>query len=600
MADAVREIAARQPPDAGTAASKPKPKAPQKQPEPMEPIIAFYIFLAAHLAAALYSPIQDCDEVYNYWEPTHYLNHGYGMQTWEYSPEYAIRSWTYAGIHSIVVLFSHLLPVGNTKRFEFYFVRVILGFICAFSEARLFAKISKTLNPRIAILFLVIAVSSPGMFHASVAYLPSSFAMYTTINGLAAFMDWRGGMRTAQGIMWFGVGAVIGWPFSGVLVLPFVLEEILMATMTDSVFDMARRFLDGTVRSFIALALQVCIDTFFYKAITCVPWNIVAYNIFSGPGKGPNIYGTEPWGFYIRNLLINFNVWFGLALLAYPLVLLQHAIRGGSQKQPLLRSLTFVTPFYLWLAIFTVQPHKEERFMYPAYPLLAFNAAMSFHAILSYLGSTDTRDIVSKIPARFKLIIVSLFVLGAVDLGVLRALGMVTAYSAPLKVYKPLQQPGVALPGDTVCFGKEWHRFPSSFFLPNDTRAKFVKSAFTGLLPGEFSEANVGFGFFPGAWLVPSGMNDENREDPGKHTDIDYCKFMVDSYFPNSTASKLEPDYVLDTKTWETLACEPFLDTARTGTLARLLWVPDWPSIPEEYRRKWGQYCLLRRRESPV
>ncbi|KAK5015443.1 mannosyltransferase, partial [Cryomyces antarcticus] len=54
----------------------------------IEPIVAFYVFLAAHTLAALYSPIQDCDEVYNYWEPTHYLNHDYGMQTWEYSPDY--------------------------------------------------------------------------------------------------------------------------------------------------------------------------------------------------------------------------------------------------------------------------------------------------------------------------------------------------------------------------------------------------------------------------------------------------------------------------------------------------------------------------------
>ena len=48
-------------------------------------------------------------------------------------------------------------------------------------------------------------------------------------------------------------------------------------------------------------------------------------------------------------------------------------------------------------------------------------------------------------------------------------------------------------------------------------KAKFIKSDFAGLLPGEFSEAKTGFGFFPGAWLEPSGMNDKNIEDPGKY-----------------------------------------------------------------------------------
>lgn len=71
---------------------------------------------------------------------------------------------------------------------------------------------------------------------------------------------------------------------------------------------------------------------------------------------------------------------------------------------------------------------------------------------------------------------------------------------------------------------------------------------------------------------------------------------MVDSYFPGATPSKLEPNYMLDTDAWERLSCKPFLDTTRTSLLGRLFWVPDWPVIPEHYRRKWGEYCLLRRK----
>lgn len=96
-------------------------------------------------------------------------------------------------------------------------------------------------------------------------------------------------------------------------------------------------------------------------------------------------------------------------------------------------------------------------------------------------------------------------------------LGHMSAYSAPLKVYKPLFDPAVARPGDTVCLGKEWYRFPSSFNLPQGVRAKFIKSEFSGLLPGEFSQADAALGMFPGTWMVPSGMNDENLEDPSKY-----------------------------------------------------------------------------------
>ena len=64
----------------------------------------------------MYSNIQDCDEgemrplstshskpyistVFNFWEPLHYLDHGYGFQTWELSPAFAIRSWAYIVLH---------------------------------------------------------------------------------------------------------------------------------------------------------------------------------------------------------------------------------------------------------------------------------------------------------------------------------------------------------------------------------------------------------------------------------------------------------------------------------------------------------------------
>lgn len=46
--------------------------------------LAFFILLVARLVSAVFNIVHDCDEVYNYWEPLHYLLYGYGMQTWEY------------------------------------------------------------------------------------------------------------------------------------------------------------------------------------------------------------------------------------------------------------------------------------------------------------------------------------------------------------------------------------------------------------------------------------------------------------------------------------------------------------------------------------
>ena len=243
----------------------------------------------------------------------------------------------------------------------------------------------------------------------------------------------------------------------------------------------------------------------------------MSYNIFSGSSRGPNIFGTEPWHFYMRNLLLNFNAWFLFALCTGPVMLLQILFRSPSTtKLSLMRSLVFASPFYLWLAIFSLQPHKEERFMYPAYPFLCFNAAMTLHIGVHYLGHSKPTSLISRVPATIRVTLVAGLLLFMVSLGLMRTISTVTAYNAPLKIYKPLRSPEFENIGGSLCLGKEWYRFPSSYFLPPNMRAQFIKSDFNGLIPGQFSEKRGSLGL-PAAWQVPSGMNDENIEDPGKY-----------------------------------------------------------------------------------
>lgn len=320
-----------------------------------------------------------------------------------------------------------LLGLRESKVIEFYFLRVILALFCALCQARMYSAIRKTFQERIAIFFMIIMVISPGMYHAAPAYLPSSFAMYFAMLGFASFMDWYGGaIRTAQGITWFAVGSALGWPFAGALALPFVLEDAIVGLLTGTVLQSLRRLiLQGGLSALAILLVQAGIDSFFYREPVCVPLNIVLYNVFSGGSKGPDIYGVEPWHFYVRNLALNFNIWFFLALAALPLLLVQYLVFDKAVSQHTLRrSVVFVSPFYLWLAIFTVQPHKEERFMYPAYPALAWNAALSLHICLANFGSMDPRHLVSRIPPTVKLAIVCIPLLLSFNLGMLRTIGM--------------------------------------------------------------------------------------------------------------------------------------------------------------------------------
>ena len=138
----------------------------------------------------------------------------------------------------------------------------------------------------------------------------------------------------------------------------------------------------------------ITIDSLAYGRLAIVPWNIIRYNIFGGQERGPNLYGTAPWSFYIHNLVLNFNVLTPLALLSLPALAITSVIdrrRLGYAPASEMHSSPFtilglrLTPFYLWFIILTLQPHKEERFMFPAYPLLCFNAAITLYLTRGWL-----------------------------------------------------------------------------------------------------------------------------------------------------------------------------------------------------------------------
>ncbi|KOB76959.1 Ferredoxin-fold anticodon-binding domain-containing protein 1 [Operophtera brumata] len=86
--------------------------------------VALGLLLTARLAAAYWGQIADCDETYNYWEPLHYLVYGSGLQTWEYSPVYAIRSYASLWLFAIPakLLSCFMEPVS-----VFYALRAILA-----------------------------------------------------------------------------------------------------------------------------------------------------------------------------------------------------------------------------------------------------------------------------------------------------------------------------------------------------------------------------------------------------------------------------------------------------------------------------------------
>lgn len=64
----------------------------------------------------------------------------------------------------------------------------------------------------------------------------------------------------------------------------------------------------SVISAIVILVPMTIIDSMHFGKIVIAPLNIIKYNIFSG--TGPNLYGTEPYWFYLVNGFLNFNfVW---------------------------------------------------------------------------------------------------------------------------------------------------------------------------------------------------------------------------------------------------------------------------------------------------
>ncbi|QSL66512.1 hypothetical protein MERGE_000892 [Pneumocystis wakefieldiae] len=379
----------------------------------------FFINLIPRFLAACYSIIHDCDEVYNYWEPLHYILHDYGFQTWEYSGEYCIRSWFYILLHSIILVVPKSL--GFRRITEFFFIRFVFAILCALSETGLCLSIVRILGKEMGFFYFLFTITSVGMFNASTAFLPSTFTMYTSMLGLSAFLKSSISERIIEIIFWFFLGGIIGWPFSLILTIPIIFYQFLISIYSIPLKQVFLKYLKAVFLSVIILVLACLVDSLAYRKFQIVP---------------------------------------------------------------------YISCIVRYIHIFV-----------PAFVL-----------VISFL----------------------------------RVLLIIDAYSAHMSVYTKIPSVSDNF-GNILCIGKEWHRFPSSFFVPDNISVKFIKSRFTGLLPGEFiSNKNE---WRSGLWSIPSNMNDLNMEEWGKYTDISQCDYLIDTdfsarySFENSTEDIIEPRY---------------------------------------------------------
>ncbi|KAG7814628.1 hypothetical protein KL924_001042 [Ogataea haglerorum] len=580
----------------------------------MPSLIPILILLCSRTLEAFYGIISDCDEVFNYWEPLNLITRLFGKQTWEYSPEYAIRSYAYLLPFTVfnkpLRILATLVPsVQIPPYLQFYLVRLSIALLTASAEIHL-ANTLAYISPDLSNWFLVLQAVNPGMSHASISLLPSSFSMILMLLSTASIVNYLkydrfilkiqnsineklrslvkaktsdydeslkllNHMYTesivarkkhfTMAILSAVIGGLLGWPFSLALTIPFGLY-VGVTLVSRKSYSQLLTFggLGFAAVLFISIAI-LQIDSLFYRETSFVPLNIVLYNVlYSDEKTGPNIFGTEPLIYYIHNLLLNFNFVVPLAVLG---ILSPVAFERFNLKQ----IKTVQAPILLWCAIFFFQPHKEERFLYPIYPLITLSASFFISQITQIFGKTCFFARVYTFLCRLA-VFMTIF-----TVSVLRIVSLVSNYSSPLAVFRRLPTSSTNVT-ENVCIGREWYHYPSSFFLHSNQRLRFVESGFRGMLPGDFIEpsSNSWTALFNSTSTKPQGFNNENRYNPDLVIPFSQCDYYVDLDMP------VNPDFgevqVFDKANalgdWEILVCEKFLDTENSYGVDKILYVP--------------------------
>lgn len=399
----------------------------------------------------------------------------------------------------------------------------------------------------------------------------------------------------------------LGWPFVALLFVPLALHIFYTQFKEDKVTGIIRVLVWGVGSLMVIFPTVLAIDYYFYKRLAFTALNILLYNVIGGSdGKGDTLYGVEPASYYIINLFLNLSLVFPLVLVSLPVNAIVYVFVRGYRRR-ILEELLFVSPAFLWLLVMFLRPHKEERFLYPIYPLLCLCAAFSLENIegLLQLIFSASSQIVSgrhREPIKrsfkrvsfvasvlFRMILYGIF-MTYVAMFVSRSFSMYRNYRAPLTLYQHLYSTHLVPARSSdyrVCVGGEWYRFPTSFFLPGKQNTLyFIKSSFGGQLPQPFRPVN-------GTWDAPLlPFNELNQEEPSRYVPLDSCTYYIE-FFPRgadeeSVAEAIKKSGGIPEK-WEVLNTWPFIDTERSRSPYRSFYIP---GLTEKHT-KFGDYALL-------
>ncbi|KAJ5172994.1 hypothetical protein N7492_005587 [Penicillium capsulatum] len=264
--------------------------------------------------------------------------------------------------------------------------RAILGMFNAFSIGVLAYALRRCYGQTVAVWYLLLQSSQFHVIYYASRPLSNMFAFGLTTLGIRYYLpdDPPAGPRNAGPQL-----SLVLLTFAGIVFRSELALFVATQTLALLVYRRARLFQDviyaGLSSATTGLAATILVDSLFWQQPLWPELDAFLFNVVSGQSSS---WGTEPWYFYFLNALPRLLLNPLTYLLAIPVALRQPATRKAA--------VSLLAPSLGFIALYSIQPHKEWRFIVYTIPALTATAALG----AAYLWNRRSRSIFASLGSR--------------------------------------------------------------------------------------------------------------------------------------------------------------------------------------------------------
>ncbi|KAF7887235.1 uncharacterized protein EAF02_003882 [Botrytis sinoallii] len=320
--------------------------------------------ILVHLLVAPYTKVEESFNI----QATHdILNYGLPisnisstLDTYDHTTFSGAVTRTFFGALSLAAISKPVILLTQGKYAQ-VIVRGVLGLFNAACLIRYRNGLTGAFGVDVGRWYMALQVMQFHVLYYASRTLPNMFAFGLTTLAFTEFLPATGGSRPRVGILLFVFAGVVFRSEIALLLFTqlaylLVLSRISLKTIIPA----------GIQSAILALAVSVPIDSYFWQKPL---WPELAGFYFNAIQGKSSEWGTSPFVHYFTSLLPRLLMNPLIILLLHPLALTLPATKHTSKD--------LIVPSLLFVAIYSLQPHKESRFIIYVVPPLTAAASLS-------------------------------------------------------------------------------------------------------------------------------------------------------------------------------------------------------------------------------